>query len=48
MFESKPNLHCDLKTRIVQGNFVIDKELVRFKYEISNATAIYHLETGEI
>jgi hypothetical protein len=40
MFESKPNLHCDLKTRIVQGNFVIDKEQVLFEDKFLYATPI--------
>jgi hypothetical protein len=48
MFKSKPNLHFELEGNIAQGSIVIDKELVRFGDEISNATAIYHLENGEI
>jgi len=42
MFEKTPNLHCELKERIVQGNIVIDKERVQFGTKIIEAVAIYH------
>lgn len=48
MFEKMPNLHCELKERIVQGNIVIDKELVQFGDEILEAVAIYHIENNKI
>jgi imidazolonepropionase-like amidohydrolase len=48
LFTDNPDLHCELKGRIVQGNIVIDKELLRFGDEISNATAIYQIENGKI
>jgi hypothetical protein len=48
MFEETPNLHCELKGRIVQGNVVIDKERVRFGDKFIEATAIYHIENGKI
>ena len=48
MFDKIPNLHCELKERIVQGNIVIDKERVRFGNEISEAVAIYHIEDNKI
>jgi len=48
MFDKTPNLHCELKARIVQGNIVIDKEYVRFANEYVDATAIYHIENGKI
>ena len=48
MFDKIPNLHCELKERIVQGNIVIDKERVRFGNEITEAVAIYHIEDNKI
>ena len=48
MFENTPNLHCELKDRIVQGNIVIDKERVRFGDRIIEAVAIYHIENNKI
>lgn len=48
MFEETPNLHCELKGRIVQGNVVIDKERVQFGNKFIEATAIYHIENGKI
>ena len=48
MFESVPNLHCELVDRIVQGNIVIDKERVLFGDKIVEAVAIYHIENNKI
>ncbi|MEE9348706.1 MAG: amidohydrolase family protein [Flavobacteriaceae bacterium] len=48
MFENTPNLHCELKARIVQGNVVIDKERVQFGNKILEAVAIYHIENDKI
>ncbi|MCA0931367.1 amidohydrolase family protein [Lutimonas saemankumensis] len=48
MFASTPNLHCELKERIVQGNIVIDKERVQFRDRILEAVAIYHIEENKI
>lgn len=48
MFDKTPNLHCELKERIVQGNVVIDKERVQFGSEIVEAVAIYHIENNKI
>lgn len=48
MFENTPNLHCELKERIVQGNIVIDKERVQFGDRIIEAVAIYHIENNKI
>ena len=48
MFESVPNLHCELVDRIVQGNIVIDKERVQFGDKIVEAVAIYHFENNKI
>lgn len=48
MFDKTPNLHCELKERIVQGNIVIDKERVRFRNDIIEAVAIYHIENDKI
>lgn len=48
MFETTPNLHCELKGRFVQGNIVIDKERVQFGDKIEEAVAIYHIENNKI
>lgn len=48
MFKNTPNLHCELKERIVQGNIVIDKERVQFGDRIIEAVAIYHIENNKI
>lgn len=48
MFANTPNLHCELKERIVQGNIVIDKERVQFGDKILEAVAIYHVENKKI
>jgi imidazolonepropionase-like amidohydrolase len=48
MFENTPNLHCELVSRIVQGNTVIDQERVRFGDRVLEAIAIFHIENGKI
>ena len=48
LFDNTPNLHCELKERIVQGNIVIDKERVRFGDSILEAVAIYHTKGNKI
>lgn len=48
MFKSVPNLHCELKERIAQGNVVIDKERVRLADGIIEAVVIYHIEDNKI
>ena len=48
MFQDTPNLHCEIKGRIIQGNIVIDKEQVRFGNKFIYGTAIYHIENGKI
>lgn len=48
MFQNTPNLHCELKGRIVQGNVVIDSERVQKNNDIIEATAIYHIENNKI
>ena len=50
MFEKLPELHCEIKNRIVNGNFVIDKESVSGmrKDEKVVATAIYEIKYGKI
>lgn len=48
MFETIPNLHCELVGRLVQGNIVIDKERVQFGNTIVEAIAIYHIENNKI
>ncbi|MGG6230444.1 amidohydrolase family protein [Tenacibaculum sp. SDUM215027] len=48
LFKNTPNLHCELKNRIVQDNTVIDKERVQFGDQIIEAVAIYHIENNKI
>jgi len=48
MFANTPNLHCELLSRTVQGNVVIDKERVQFRDKIIEAVAIYHIENNKI
>jgi imidazolonepropionase-like amidohydrolase len=44
-----PQLHCEIKERIVQGNTIIDKESVTgFGAKPVEATAIYQVENGKI
>jgi hypothetical protein len=47
-FESTPDLHAEIKNRIVIGNTVIDEEEVTVNGYISNAVAIYEVENGKI
>ena len=49
MFDALPDLHCEVKERIVQGNTVIDHERVRIrKNEFTEVIAIYKIENGKI
>lgn len=48
-FKQVPELHCEIKARIVQGNIIIDKESVTgFGGKALEATAIYHIENNKI
>lgn len=50
MFAKMPNLHCELKGRIIHGNIVIDRESVSGM--ISNtkveATAVYEIKITKL
>ena len=50
MFKDLPELHCEIKNRIVNGNFVIDQESVSGmrKGQKVEATAIYEIKDGKI
>jgi imidazolonepropionase-like amidohydrolase len=48
LFESTPNLHCELVNRIVHGDVVIDKEQVQFVDKIKEAVAVYKIENKKI
>ncbi|WP_165733716.1 amidohydrolase family protein [Polaribacter sp. 20A6] len=48
MFENVTNLHCELTERIVKGNVVIDKEVVKFNDITKEAIAIYRIENNKI
>lgn len=41
-------MHFELKSRIVQGNVIIDKEHVQRGGKFTDATVIYHIENGKI
>ncbi len=44
-----PNLHCEIKSRIIQGNIIIDQESVTgFGSKPLEATAVYHVENNKI
>ncbi len=49
-FNTVPELHCEIKQRIIQGNIVIDKESVTGfgSSKPLEATAIYHIEGNKI
>ena len=48
-FNNVPNLHCEIKERIIQGNTIIDKESVTgFGNKPLEATAIYQVENNKI
>ncbi|MFS4468023.1 nuclear transport factor 2 family protein [Maribacter sp. 2210JD10-5] len=47
-FEATPDLHCELKNRIVIGNKVIDQERVTANGNTFSAVAIYEVNDGKI
>lgn len=47
-FESTPDLHCEIKNRVVIGNKVIDEEFVTMNGNNFSAIAIYEVENGKI
>ena len=47
-FESTPDLHCEIKNRIVIGNKVIDEEYITANGSNFSAVAIYEIENGKI
>jgi len=48
-FKNVPDLHCEIKERIIQGNTIIDKENVfGFGSKPVEATAIYQIENNKI
>ena len=47
-FESTPDLHCEIKNRIIIGNKVIDEEEITANGNTFNAVAIYAIENGKI
>lgn len=49
MFGTLPELHCELKNRIVTGNYIFDHEHVTFgKGDAIQAGALYYVENGKI
>jgi len=47
MFESSPNLHCHLASRVVVGNYVLDEERVTGRGgnpKESHVVAVYRIE----
>lgn len=47
-FNSTPDLHCEIKNRIVIGNKVIDEEKVTANGNTFSAVAVYEVENGKI
>lgn len=47
-FENTPDLHAEIKNRIIIGNKVIDEELVIINGTKISAVAIYEVENGKI
>jgi imidazolonepropionase-like amidohydrolase len=48
-FNSTPDLHCEVKSRIIRGNVIIDNEhVILGKGQTMDAIAIYHIENGKI
>lgn len=48
MFDSAPDLHCELAGRTVEGNVVIDQEIVRYGNKKIVATIYLHTDKGKI
>ena len=48
LFESTPDLLCEIVNRITINNKVIDKEKVRFNGKFVEAVAVYEVENGKI
>ena len=49
LFNKTPNLHCEIKKRIIQNNIVIDNESVTgFGKKKSECVAVYHIENNKI
>lgn len=47
-FQTTPDLHCEIKNRIVIGNKIIDHEYITMNGEKLNAVAIYEVWEGKI
>lgn len=47
-FRNTPDLHCEIKNRIVIGNKVIDEEYITMNGTNFSAVAIYEVENGKI
>ncbi|MEP6584620.1 MAG: nuclear transport factor 2 family protein, partial [Ginsengibacter sp.] len=49
MFQQLPDLHCEVKERIIQGNVIIDKERITgIGADAFEATSIYVIENNKI
>ena len=49
MFKDLPNLHCEIKERIIQGNTIIDKESITgVEPGLFEGTSIYQIENNKI
>ncbi len=47
-FRNNPDLHCEIKNRIVIGNKVVDEEYITVNGTNFNTVAIYEVENGKI
>ena len=48
LFETTPDLHCEIKNRMVIGNKVIDEEFITANGKSFSAVAIYEVENDKI
>ena len=47
-FKSTPDLHCEIKNRIIISNTVIDEEEITANGNTFKAVVIYEVENGKI
>ncbi|MDY8137299.1 nuclear transport factor 2 family protein [Aquimarina sp. 2201CG5-10] len=47
-FKEEPNLHCEIKNRIVFKNKVIDEEFVTYADRTAHVISIYEIQNGKI
>lgn len=48
LFTQSPDLHCEIASRIIIGNIIIDEEIIADKTDSHKALVIYEVEKGKI